>query len=269
MTEILDIHPLDDRFVAMLDGQLTPDEERELQREIGHDAALAARFAAMAAGGDAARTAFKVLPAMPEHLEGWLTAAIEKDLAPIPLRRAAVPVRWIAALAATLFVGIGIGIYAGRLGAPDEVADSRAESTADWREAVAEYLTLYTAETFANLPSDPALHERQLASLGARLGVNLSLGTVALPEMTLRRAQMFDYDGNALGQIAYTDAADVPVALCIIDQKMPDAGLQAEQRHGVNIVYWSKDGRSYLLASRLPTERLETMAANVARRIDG
>ena len=269
MSEPSDTHSLDGKLVAMLDGQLSADQQSELEREIERDAALAARLASMAAGGDVARTGFKALPAMPSHLDDWLKATLEKDVAPVSIRRANVPVRWIAALAATLLVGIGIGLYAGRTAEPGEMADSREETTSDWREAVARYLKLYTNETFANLPTDPLLHERQLAALGARLGVPLSISTVALPAMTLKRAQMFNYDGNALAQIAYTDADGVPVALCIIAQKMPDAAPQTESRHGVNIVYWSKAGRGYLIASRLPTEKLEAAAADIAGRIDG
>lgn len=77
------------------------------------------------------------------------------------------------------------------------------------------------------------------------------------------------FSNRPLGQIAYADAAGEPVALCILKQKLPDEGLATEQRHGINIVYWSKAGHGYLIAGWLPAERLEAMAAEVARRLPG
>jgi len=40
-----------------------------------------------------------------------------------------------------------------------------------------------------------------------------------------------------------------------------------EERHGQNIVYWSKRGHAFMLIGDLPRRRLETLAASLAARI--
>lgn len=275
MTDDGDIHPLDATLVALLDGALTPEDAERTRRRIAADPSLAARLERLAAGGGIAREAFATLPPPPPELAAWLerqTAepATVVDLPRRPARSGAPMLRIAAAMAAVLIAGIAIGHVAGRLVAPESgIEDELAESPEEWREAVASYLTLYIPETLADLPDDPALHERQLALLANHLGVPLSASTVAIPDLTFKRAQLFDYEGKPLGQIAYTDPSGEPVALCILDEALPDEALKTEKRHGIAIAYWSKGGRGYLLAGRLPPDRLEAMAADVARRLSG
>jgi anti-sigma factor RsiW len=270
-----DIHPFDATLVALLDGALPPEEAERARRQIAADPTLAARLDQLAAGGERARDAFSALPPPPPELGAWLARQMADVPKVQPARRHPAWVgfpalRIAAALAAMLVAGIGIGYFAGRIAAPESVEEEELAGTpGEWREAVARYLTLYTADTLAGLPDDPALRDRQLAVLTSHLGVPLSAPTVAVPDLTFKRAQIFDYEGKPLGQIAYADATGEPVALCILKQRLPDIGLTTEERHGINIVYWSKAGRGYLLAGRLPLERLETMAAEVARRLAG
>lgn len=273
MTDDDDIHPFDATLVALLDGVLPPDEAERARRRIAADPVLAARLDQLAAGGGRARDAFSALPPPPPELGAWLARQMADVPKVQPVRRRPAwfglpALRIAAALAAMLVAGISIGYFAGPIAGPESVEEEELAGTPEeWREAVARYLTLYTADTLAGLPDDTALRDRQLAVLTSHLGIPLSASTVAVPDLTFKRAQIFDYEGKPLGQIAYADARGEPVALCILKQKLPDEGLTTEDRHGINIVYWSKAGRGYLLAGRLPREQLETMAADVARRL--
>lgn len=275
MSDEDDIHPFDATMVALLDGMLPPEEAEQARRRIAADPGLAARLERLAAGGNQARDAFAMLPPPPLGLEAWLArqTAAAPQARPVPRRPwwgGFSPMRLAAALAAVLIAGIAIGYVTGRVTAPEgSVEEELAGSPEEWREAVAQYLALYNADTLTALSDDPALHDRQLAIVASRLGIALPAAAVALPELTFKRAQIFDYEGRPLGQIAYTDAAGQPVALCILRQDLPVAGLTSEERHGINIVYWSKDGLGYLLAGRLSADRLETIAADVARRLPG
>ena len=274
MTNDDDIHRFDATLVALLDGALPPEEAERARRRIAADPALAARLDQLAAGADLARDAFSALPPLPPELGAWLARQTTDGPEIPPARRRPAwslfpALRIAAALAAILLAGVAIGYFAGRITAPQSAEEELAGTPEEWREAVSQYLTLYTADTLADLPGDPALRDRQLAMLGSRLGIPLVASAVALPDLTFKRAQIFDYEGKPLGQIAYADATGEPVALCILKQKLPDEGLATEERHGINIVYWSKAGRGYLLAGRQSPERLRTMAAEVARRLAG
>lgn len=269
-----DIHPFDATMVALLDGMLPPEEAEQARRRIAADPGLAARLERLAAGGNQARDAFATLPPPPLGLEAWLARQTAAPQArPVPRRPwwgGLSPMRLAGALAAMLVAGIAVGYVGGRVTAPESGIEEELTGTPEeWREAVAQYLALYNADTLAALSDDPALHDRQLAIVASRLGIALAATAIALPELTFKRAQIFDYEGRPLGQIAYADAAGQPVALCILRQDLPEAGLTTEERHGINIVYWSKDGLGYLLAGRLPADRLEAMAADVARRLPG
>ena len=132
---------------------------------------------------------------------------------------------------------------------------------------VAEYLTLYTRDTLANLPDDRSRHEAELKSVGDKLALGLSVDKVALDGLVLKRSQLFNLDGRPLAQIAYLTSDDGPVSFCIIADAVNDRGPSFEERHGQNIVYWSKRGHAFMLIGDLPRRTLETLAASLAARI--
>ena len=151
---------------------------------------------------------------------------------------------------------------------PRSPAATNPAATPDgWRAVVAEYLTLYTRDTLANLPDDRSLHEAELKSVGDKLALGLSVDKVALDGLALKRSQLFNLDGRPLAQIAYLTSDDGPVAFCIIADAAKDQELSFEERRGRNIVYWSKRGHAFMLIGNLSRSTLETLAASLAARI--
>ena len=132
---------------------------------------------------------------------------------------------------------------------------------------VAEYLTLYTRDTLANMPDDRSLRETELKSVGDKLALGLSVDKVALDGLALKRSQLFDLDGRALAQIAYLTSDDGPVAFCIIADGEGNRDLSFEERQGKNVVYWSKGGHAFMLIGKLSRSALETFAASLAARV--
>jgi hypothetical protein len=100
----------------------------------------------------------------------------------------------------------------------------------DWRTAVVEYTNLYTNETFSPLNPDASLQAIELSALGARVGVNLTPESVALPGLRFTVAFMLSYNGAPLGVVAYVDPSGEPVLLCIIANDAPDAPMRSERR---------------------------------------
>jgi anti-sigma factor RsiW len=171
---------------------------------------------------------------------------------------------WGSAVAAGLalfVVGWAIGRYVPvgpGLPPPSVVSDQD-----DWRQAVADYTALYSADTLATVPSGG---EEALPFLSDRLGVKLSAASVALPGMTFKRAQMLSYNGTPLGQVAYVDEADRPAAFCIIRNGQGDAPVTAEQRDGLTLASWARGGRGYLVVGRFSGERAKELAELLAAR---
>jgi len=157
-------------------------------------------------------------------------------------------------------VGIGIGMQL----APD--GDNHDDDVHYWREVVAEYVALYTPETFAFAPSDEDELVPRLKVVGDGLGLDLEPGRVALPGLELRGAVLFQYGDEALGQIAYLSTEYGPVAVCIIRNGVEDSPPAFEQRQGLNLVHWAQDGRGYLIIGHVPHDRLEALAGTLSSR---
>jgi hypothetical protein len=137
----------------------------------------------------------------------------------------------------------------------------------DWRTAVVEYTNLYTNETFSPLNPDASLQAIELRALGARVGVNLTPESVALPGLRFTVAFMLSYNGAPLGVVAYVDASGAPVALCIIAKDAPDAPMRSERRDNLSLAWWSRGGRSRLVIGHIPEERAVELAQTLEKRI--
>ena len=137
----------------------------------------------------------------------------------------------------------------------------------DWRTAVVEYTNLYTNETFSPLNPDASLQAIELSALGAKVGVNLTPESVALPGLRFTVAFMLSFDGSPLAVIAYVDPSGDPVLLCIIANDAPDAPMRSERRDDLSLAWWSRSGRSRLVIGRIPEERAVALAQTLEKRV--
>jgi anti-sigma factor RsiW len=258
----------DETLVAYLDGELPAGERSALDGALARDAALKARLDRLAGGSPRFREAFDlVLQGAPaDRLQAILGAAEagatagHEPAAPWHRRRAAI------AAAIVLFLG-GAAVGVGLPLAVQQIAGSGSEESRNWRAAVADYLSLYTRDTLAEIPDDPAMRESELAGVGGKLALDLAVGKVVLPDLTLKRAQLFAFRGKPLAQIAYLSAKDGPIAFCIIANGQKDAAPAFEEREGKGIVFWGKGGRGFMLIGALPREQLELLATTLAARV--
>ena len=254
--------PPDADLTAYLDGEMAGEAREVLAARLARDAELRDRLALLARGGRPFRQAFDALldQAPTERLNAFL-AALPK---PVPA-----PARWtwggraphIAAAAAGLLLFLA-GIVA------DRFAPFGREETENWRQAVAEYLTLYSADTLTAVPDDPSYRAAELASVGQRLGLDLSPEHIALPGLALKRTQLYRLEGVPLAQISYLDPESGPVAFCILLQA-PKAGreFEVEQREGQTIIYWSRGDRTFMLVGTMAATRLRVLAETLASRL--
>ena len=247
---------LDENLTAYLDGELAAAAREDLEARLAGDAEARARLEVLGRGRPDAAAFDLVLDMAPvDRLEAMLAAA---GRAP-PRRRSSFGALRAVAAGIMLVAAAGIGFAVARATAPTEVHT--------WRDVVADYVGLYTPETFAFAPSDPAAYAPRLAQVGEGLGLALDPAAVSIPGLDLRGALLFHYDGKPLGQVTYVSTDYGPVAFCIIRNGRPDAPPAFEERRGLNVVFWNDGGLGYLVIGTLPRPTLETMAETLASRI--
>jgi anti-sigma factor RsiW len=248
----------DAELVALIDNELDESRRTALLARLAADERLRQRYEELRRTG------------------APLAACLDELLTQAPLARlrAALPAEEPPRLRSRRFSGITlrdlaagmIGILAA--GAAAWVALSLGlRERPDWRTAVVEYTNLYTNETFSPLNPDASLQAIELSALGAKVGVNLTPESVALPGLRFTVAFMLSYNGAPLGVVAYVDPSGAPVALCILANHAPDAPVRSERRDNLSLAWWSRSGRSHLVIGHIPEERAVALAQTLEKRI--
>jgi len=251
----------DDVLTAYLDGELDGTARAALEVRMLAEPGLKVRLDQLARGGRPFGAAYAaLLAAAPEaRLQAKLAAAVAA-------RRARSERgdwrRWVTAIAAALVIFIAGGA-AGYLVLP-QLSPPAAPG---WRQVVAEYQGLMTAETLAVIPNDPTAVAAEVSAAGGKLSLDLTPDKLALPDAALKRAEILDFRGKPLVQLAYLTPDSGPVALCIIANGRADETQAFETREGFNIVFWTDNGRGYMLIGKAPRDRLEAYADTLAPRV--
>lgn len=243
--------PTDERLVAYLDGQLDAEDTRLLDNALAHDEVLQQRLEWLMRSDLPFQGAYAGLldQAPVERLAVMLnTLPIAATIAPLNRRR------FLAAAAGFLVAGV----LADRLFLGWQASGHK--DTQNWRGLVADYMALYVPQTLEHLPDDEASLRAQLQTIDQRLNLALEPAQLVLPHPVFKRAQLLEYDGVPIAQISYLDPLHGPLALCITRSKTGTRAPKHEQRHGMNIVYWSGLTHAYMVIGRNPPPELEAMA---------
>lgn len=266
---------LDDALlVAHLDGALASEERDPLAARLAADPELRARLDRLDQGGRMIAPAFDALRATAPRarLDALLADAIATDAARTVLERPKSRTlrfptwqpRLIAAALALFMLGGVVGATLGGLiGRDNSGAMETASAPEGWRQAVAEYWSLTTPDTLALTPT-PERAKAELAAASAKLGVNLADAPAALTGLSFRGAQLFDFHGKPLVQMAFLDPQHGPIAYCVIaDPAKADTPPTTEELDGFTIVHWASGGQARLIIGRAPAERLQALAQKV------
>src|SRR6202044_2432852 len=206
-----------------------------------------------------------------------LAASLDKLLTQAPLARlrAALPAeepprqpsRRLSGIALRDLVAGMIGILAAGAAAWVALSLGLLRERQDWRTAGVEKTNLYTNETFSPLNPDASLQAIELRALGAKVGVNLTPESVALPGLRFTVAFMLSHNGAPLGVVAYVDPSGELVLLCVIANDAPDAPMRSERRDNLSLGWWSRGGRSHLVIGHIPKERAVPLRPTLEERI--
>ena len=243
----------DEWLAALLDNELGEDEKSALLQRLANDESLRQRLDAVRRDRDRLVASFDALLGQ---------APLERRRAAIPPAEAEPPtpptrgVGWLE-----LAAGVATGLLLAGLASLVGFGEGSREEHESWRQAVIEYMDLYTPETFALANPDSAVQAKQLQAVTAKVGVDLTPDKIALPGLRYRTAFNLSYDTNPLGEIAYTDAGGSPVLFCVIANSEPNSPPKTLSREGLSYVFWSRGGRSFMFVGHIP----ELQAAKFAQ----
>jgi hypothetical protein len=152
--------------------------------------------------------------------------------------------------------------------------DLVAQAKPTWLNAVADYVQLMTPKTFAT-PLPEAEMRKALALLDAELGEPVSGMVARIPELELRRAEILQFNGMPLGQLAFLDAQGEVVAFCIMARKARPANLpentvsdlKQSAKQGLNIVSWDHNSHAYLVIGKSKPGELLSLAKKLSKSI--
>jgi anti-sigma factor RsiW len=251
----------DDALTAYLDGELDEPVRAALEARMLAEPALKSRLEQLARGGRPFGAAYAALlaAAPQDRLTAGLNAAIAGHRAHAERRNWQ---RVAMAIAAALVIFVAGGAT-GYLVLPQFNPPTPLPG---WRQVVAEYQGLMTTDTLEAIPDDPNAVAAELAAAGGKLAVDLTADKLALPDAELKRAEILEFRGKPLVQLAYLADAE-PVALCIIANGQPNKATDFEMREGFNIVFWTDDGRGYMLIGKLPRDKLEAYAGTLQPKV--
>ncbi len=248
----------DEAIVAWLDGEMRADDALAFENELKRSEALSARTAELLKSNQPFADAFapmleqapldRMAPRL-AHLLATTPSAAQRP-APQVSRRAL-----IAASMSFLLVGSGIGFLA-RPGIKVEQGESE-----KIRELEAQYMSLYSAETLADVDSSLPVLQQSLARTARDLDLHFTPAQLTLPEATLKSVRMLRYDDALITQIAWNHSSYGPMALCISrEEHQQTTDLAQEKRQGMNVVWWHKAGYQFVLIGRNPAQQLKKTA---------
>jgi anti-sigma factor RsiW len=238
----------DTLLLAYVDGELPADRRAEVEAAAAHSSDEASRLAALRASALPYAAAFEkqVIPTLPPELSKRISELASVSTGPaIPWRRSRTASRlW---LAAAFFAG---AIISGSLVSLMPTHGGATAVDSSWVKAIADYQSLYTRETVANVTEDRALTEKVLGELRQNDGIPALIPDLRSAGLTFKRVQRLSVHNQAVVQIVYLPEHGDPVALCLTRSKRPDAVPEARVVDEMQAVEWRQDGLDYVLLGR-------------------
>lgn len=242
----------DEVLVAWLDNQLSDAQREQFAQQLQSDEALTERLTRLSYSNLPFQEAYA--PLLSDAPLSALQARLDAIPDPVGVakteHKSGVSRRHLLAAAVSfLAVGIAVGRYA--------VPFAQPEQDLGWRNLVAEYMSLYSADTLADIDESAQQQQQELQRVNASLGTVLTPASLMLPGATLKNARLLNYDQYNIAQITYLDAAHGPMALCITrSSQQGGTAQQSEIRRGMNIVYWRAKGLNYMLIGHNPPDEM-------------
>jgi anti-sigma factor RsiW len=280
----------DARLVAYLDGELSQAERADIARALEGNAELRERLDFLDSGGRAFGQAFDLLldAAPDDRLQAMFAELVNGEAArpdeaataaaktpppgdekvvPFPRKSAGAfrPLWQMAAAASLALTMFGAGIITAVLYNPNTGIQAPTDPTRNWMDAVASYVSLFSEQTLAGMPSDNASRRAGLERVSHALGVHLTHDKVAaIPSVDFKGTQLLQLEGKPIAQLAFLSETGKPVAICIIRTTKPAEPPSPDRRQGLNIIHWVANGYGFMVIGDVPKDDL-TRISDAAR----
>ncbi|KAB0634208.1 anti-sigma factor family protein [Burkholderia latens] len=268
-------------LMAYADGELAPHQREEVDRAIGVSADVARRVALFEASVLPYRRAFEqqTLPPVPPGLVRAVAEIAQAYAAPPersargdarhmvppmsaadtggpPPVRARARARQMAPCLAAAFVagafscGAILHLASGvepRGAASQAAAPIAQTTTSPWIMAAVNYQQLYTRDTVAFDPANPAAAAHTIDNIRRDDGLRIHIPDLRAVGLTFKRIQRLNFNHKPLVQIVYLPDKGLPVALCVMKDERPDTVPTRQQVGSMDVVTWRRARITYAL----------------------
>ncbi|QGZ59525.1 anti-sigma factor family protein [Paraburkholderia acidiphila] len=284
-------------LMAYVDGELTPREREDVEKTISVSPEIAERLARFAASALRYQHAFahQKLPPVPERLtleiEQMSRAYSGPPESADTARGSATGPGWFARLRSHLplrfalnlsLPGLAMTFAAGALscalvlryatqglrgdrGAGASALHTAAASVSPWVAAAVNYQQLYTRDTVAFDALTPEVASQIVAQIHRDDGVPIRVPDLRPAGLTFTRIQRLRFHNRPLVQIVYLPKTGLPVALCVMKDEKPDAGMTHEHVENMNVLMWRRAKLSYALIASLDDDQLLAIGKQIAK----
>jgi anti-sigma factor RsiW len=242
----------DIRLMAYVDGELSPEEAREVE------ALIAADPAAQRLVEQFRQTANLLRAACAETF--YANPGLRLPSRGRPLAQAW---RRYGSAAAAAAVALVFGFGGGML-----VSNWPISERDHLVNEIAEYHDVQSKET-KHLVEVPSTEADDLKTwLGRRLERHLEVPDLTASGLRFAGGRMIVMDGKPVAEFMYTRANGPPVALCIAHTGAAAAGLRVDRRGDLHLASWQDGGYTYVVAGIMSPEEAEAVAARAKAQLN-
>lgn len=122
-------------------------------------------------------------------------------------------------------------------------------------------------QTLAHASQDAQAQSANLRAALAQVGLDLSVAEVSVAPLQFKRAELLNFKGKPLVQMAYLFNGDTPASFCIIKSGKPAHGVMSDRREGLNIVHWRSKDFGFMVIGDVPGEELREIARKLKQQL--
>jgi anti-sigma factor RsiW len=278
-------------LMAYVDGELAPEESREVEEHIRASSEAAELVALLQASRLDYKQAFATqkLPPVPESLTQKIealalahstksAAAGANDrsvaapaVAPVRSRLRTIPTWLAAACIAGAFCG-GLFLRPGTFpllspGMPSSGNATKASSgLSPWVTAAVGYQQLYTRDTLAYADENPAATSKIVDDIRRNDKLALRIPDLSSAGLTFKSVRRLHFNNKPLVQIVYLPEKGPPIALCVMKGIKSDQAVAAQVVDTMHVVTWRQAELSYALIGKTEGVDLDALGKRISNR---
>ncbi len=270
-------------LLAYLNGELDTETHAQIEAALEEDRDLEARLLRLdplAPPLEQASDALAAVTPSSDDLEPLLDSAVET--VDLEHRGSISPEWWL--MAASIIIAFALGVFIDEIireetgpvitaerpvpppsvsePTPEPAKPEPAPAKRGWKKAVADYAELYGRSTFVNEEPSEAQIASDLAHVERELGLPLPQSDLTVEGYRLARAEILNFNGMPLAQIAYLGESGEPILLCII--KSPKAATEKPPApaaiNDLNLIGWDKDGFGYVVIGKTEPDQIKALS---------